>query len=666
MLAKMKYLLTLVILFPAIVLGQDNADEEFEIERQKLLTVAQSAKHDSTQVRAYFNLYRIVRFQYPKQGLMYCEKADSICQINLQNKLTTEEREWFLQLRSSTIKGIGNYHGRRGNADLALPYFEQSLRIAEELKNDEYIASALTNVANVYFLKGDLATAVEMYTKSLRMNEKIGYDRGISSSLINISAVYQAQKEYEKAIDYIKRAYNLDRKLAPDRWSRTALYVSEKLMKVDRLQEARTYLDEGINQAIKLSDTRTHILGLTILGDLYLVQTKLDSAELLYVEAYNMSVDFDNTRMIAKSSAQLANVYFKNKNYGKSLKYSRIGLETAQENQLIAYIRDAAKWRFKSFEAIGNNAEAFVAYKTFITARDSIYSEENQREILNQEFQYNYNKKVLADSIRIQSERYQQEIRIKREEAKSKRNRTLAYAAFGILAFALVFILILRRQKKRIAYEQDRSDKLLLNILPEKVAEELKDLGRTEARQYHSASVLFTDFSRFTEISSKLSAKELVIELNTCFEAFDHIVGKYQIEKIKTIGDAYMAAGGISDANDNSVKNTILAALEMQEYIIDRKSKANGKDRFEMRVGVHQGPVVAGVVGVKKFQYDLWGDTVNTASRMESHGEIGYVNISDSTYQMIKGDPEFVFSPRESIKVKGKGEMKMWFVSIRK
>ncbi|MEY4110798.1 MAG: hypothetical protein RLZZ46_1153 [Bacteroidota bacterium] len=213
-----------------------------------------------------------------------------------------------------------------------------------------------------------------------------------------------------------------------------------------------------------------------------------------------------------------------------------------------------------------------------------------------------------------------------------------------------------------IRKEKERSDNLLLNILPAEVAEELKSKGSADAQQVDEVTVLFTDFKGFTQLSEKLSPKELVSEINECFSAFDHIMEKFGVEKIKTIGDAYMAAGGLPSANNTHAEDVVRAALEIQAYMHQHKAKKIAADElfFEIRIGVHTGPVVAGIVGVKKFQYDIWGDTVNTASRMESSGEVGKVNVSGSTYERIKND--FKCSYRGKIQAKGKGEIDMYFV----
>lgn len=255
--------------------------------------------------------------------------------------------------------------------------------------------------------------------------------------------------------------------------------------------------------------------------------------------------------------------------------------------------------------------------------------------------------------------------------------RTL-YVLSSFLIIVLVFRWRISHLKKRqrelereieiateeIREEKERSESLLLNILPEEIAEELKEKGSAETQLIDLVTVLFTDFKGFTALSEELSPQNLVKEINHCFSAFDHIMEKCGVEKIKTIGDAYMAAGGLPTPNTSHPRDVIKAAIEIQEFILglaeDKKRK--GEPFFEIRIGVHTGPVVAGIVGVKKFQYDIWGDTVNTASRMESSGAVGRVNVSESTYELIKDLPEYSFESRGKVQAKGKGLLEMFFV----
>lgn len=244
----------------------------------------------------------------------------------------------------------------------------------------------------------------------------------------------------------------------------------------------------------------------------------------------------------------------------------------------------------------------------------------------------------------------------------------------GIIAFAasLLFNLFkritdIRIEKLHAEVSQEKSDELLFNVLPEKIALQLKETGTTEAEHLEGVSVLFTDFKGFTQMAARLSANELVDELQYCFEKFDRIMDKYGIEKIKTIGDSYMAAAGLNGNSKASSARLVSAGLEMLDVIEKRCTDGlvHGKESFQMRAGIHTGPVIAGVVGVKKFQYDIWGDTVNTASRMESHGEVGKLNISHDTYLLIKDDKRFSIENRGILNVKGKGEIQMYFVSLR-
>jgi class 3 adenylate cyclase len=222
---------------------------------------------------------------------------------------------------------------------------------------------------------------------------------------------------------------------------------------------------------------------------------------------------------------------------------------------------------------------------------------------------------------------------------------------------------LLADEKQKTEQERDKSDELLLNILPFTVAQELKSQGKTPVRTYALATVLFTDFKGFTSVAEKMSPTELVEELDSCFAKFDEIITQFKLEKIKTIGDAYMCVGGIPAPNESNPIAAVLAGLSIQKFMLDKRNEklAQGQDYWQCRLGINSGELIAGVIGRKKFAYDVWGDTVNTGSRMESSGEVGKVNISGKTYQLVK--EYFEVEYRGKVDAKGKGEIDMYFVN---
>ena len=220
----------------------------------------------------------------------------------------------------------------------------------------------------------------------------------------------------------------------------------------------------------------------------------------------------------------------------------------------------------------------------------------------------------------------------------------------------------IEKQKQIIEVAKSESDSLLLNILPAEIADELKQFGKSYARKHEQVSVLFADIKGFTSIAEKLTPVKLVMQLDEVFGAFDNIIAKYGMEKIKTIGDAYMCASGLPLADNENAIKSVKAALDMQQYIKEfgAGNKIQNLPVFEIRVGIHTGPLVAGVVGLKKFAYDIWGDAVNLASQMEQHSEAGKVNISGETYSLVKD--AFNCIHRGKIEAKSKGQVDMYFV----
>lgn len=246
--------------------------------------------------------------------------------------------------------------------------------------------------------------------------------------------------------------------------------------------------------------------------------------------------------------------------------------------------------------------------------------------------------------------------------------RMIIYAVSGGSVLLVFFLLSsffglrkIKSQKKEIELEKEKSEKLLLNILPATTAEEIKENGKAKPN-YFTATILFTDFKGFTQVSEEITPSKLIRMLDVCFQAFDEICARNNLERIKTIGDAYMAAGGLPEKNRTHPQDAVKAALEMQAFMVDWIQKQKDKEEpfFELRAGIHTGRVVAGVIGTQKIAYDIWGDAVNVAARMEQSGKPGKVNISEETYQKVKTKFECV--SRGKIKAKNKGEIEMYFV----
>jgi len=220
----------------------------------------------------------------------------------------------------------------------------------------------------------------------------------------------------------------------------------------------------------------------------------------------------------------------------------------------------------------------------------------------------------------------------------------------------------IEKQKEIIEAAKAQSDSLLLNILPDEIAEELKKFGKSYARKHSQVSVLFSDIKGFSSIAETLTPVKLVMQLDEVFGAFDNIIAKYGMEKIKTIGDAYMCACGLPLSDEENAVKAVRAGMDMQRFINEfgLGNKIQNLPVFEVRIGVYTGPLVAGVVGLRKFAYDIWGDTVNLASRMEQHSEAGKVNISGETYRLIK--EQFRCTYRGRIETKNKSQVDMYFV----
>jgi adenylate cyclase len=550
--------------------------------------------------------------------------ANALYYFNLSYEIYDEEGD--LANSAACLNNMGIINRSQGNNLKALNYLLKSLHIRENLKDSSRIAGVMSNVGLIYQDQEDYDNALKYYSRSLKIRETLNDSSRMAGTLTNIGLILQIQEDFDGALNYFENSLVLNRKLN------------------NRKEEANSLVNIAL---------------------VYVEQNKNEKALEFLDQSNSISVAINDSNGIANVQTSIGTIYLSEENYAKAISQCKIGLEISDILGDILMQKEACNCLYLSYKQNGNPAKALETFENLSGLKDSLKQSETIQKLHEMEF----NKQVLQDSIanaeieRVKEQQYQD------EASANKRSKNISFGvsiAILILAAGLYSRLrYVRKTKSIIEQEKDRSEKLLLNILPSEIAKELKEKGKADARDFETVSILFSDFKGFTEQSANLSAPDLVNEINYCFEGFDQIMEKYNIEKIKTIGDAYMAAGGLPIPTDDSVANTVLAALEMQAFILKRKQEldASGKPSFEMRVGIHTGPVVAGIVGVKKFQYDLWGDTVNTASRMESSGEVGNVNISQATYELLKGANNFSFESRGKISVKGKGKMQMWFVS---
>ncbi len=332
----------------------------------------------------------------------------------------------------------------------------------------------------------------------------------------------------------------------------------------------------------------------------------------------------------------------------KAIGYLHRSADSAKKIGVPLIVQDCYEQLAKAYQLTGNYKKALEYANALRLVKDSLFSADNNNKIAALESK----RKEFQDSLK-------DAVKIKERQVLEQNHSNYVYASVAVVVLLLGFTFFLTRNNKLLSKERKKSDNLLLNILPEEVAMQLKEKGSATAKQFDNVTVLFSDFVDFTKASQHMSPQVLVEELDTCFKKFDEIVSKHNIEKIKTIGDAYLACAGLPTTDTMHAQHAVQAAIEINKFMDERYAKL-GTRTFQVRLGLHSGSVVAGIVGNIKFAYDIWGDTVNTAARMEQNSEPGKVNISETTYELVKD--KFGCEYRGEIDAKGKGQLKMYYV----
>ncbi|MDQ1266058.1 MAG: Guanylate cyclase protein [Bacteroidota bacterium] len=553
---------------------------------------------------------------------------------------------------ASNNANIGSIYLRKSNFPKALDYYFSSLKIYEQLNDKNGIASSLTNIGIVYRYKPDFQKALEYYRQAMKLYEELQNKSGISSTAVTIGNIYSNKGDYAQALLYYDKALKIDEVLG-NRSGMTVIYGNIGLIYYKRKSYVRA--SEFFNKALKLSresgNRKDLVINLTNIGELYLDMSK-DSASIAHINKIYQTTAIDYS-------------YLK-----KGIQYLKQAMIIGKEIGNFYYLSEIYSKLFEGYQELGNFKKALEYHIKFKQSQDSVYNREKSTTIASLEARRD---KDIAEK---QKDIAEKQIVIQKLYLIKARNES--YLLYGGLGFMLLIITIIYRQRKI-------SEKLLLNILPAKIAKRLKKKEKYIADRFEDASVVFIDQTNFTNHTSSSSPESVVRELNDIYTKFDKIAKKYGLEKIKTIGDCYMAASGIPEPRADHAYKAAMFAIEAMNIrsglsgnpiqVLNSEQHLHSSvpspisTEIQFRCGIDCGSVIAGVIGEHKFIYDIWGDTVNIASRMESLGTPGKIQVSDRfrksieiTLQLQK-DCIFSLEERGEIEVKGKGLMRTWFLN---
>lgn len=579
----------------------------------------EAAKEDTNKVKLLDHISYEYRSIDPDEGIRYGELALALAR----------QLQWAEGIGFANSSLAANYQ-YRSDYPKAYEYNMAALKKFEETGDKRMIGHVYSALATIYQYEKTYPKVLEYDLKALKIFEELNDSLGIRSNLVNLGIFYFSQKDYDKALEYDFKALDFARQIGQkSEVARNLGNIGDVYLHKNNFAQALFYDLQSLQLFEELGDKYSIAIDLGNIGETYVTIAK------------------DTPVMVIAGLVPAG----KQAKLDRAINYLNRAINESREIAQLENIIEFSQYLSDAYLLSGNCIDALTSYKLYATMYDSVYSLNNASQIKQSEHLHDLELK-------------DRDIKLAKLAIAKKQNEQIFFIV-GILVLLLIIGIVFvnynsqKNTNKLLSKEKNRSDDLLLNILPAEVAAELKEKGSSTAKYFDNVTVMFTDFVDFTGASMRKSPQQLISELHTCFKAFDEIMRKYHIEKIKTVGDAYLAVSGLPVPDPNHAENIIMAATEIMHFMKERKQQM-GDDTFDIRIGIHSGGVIAGIVGVIKFAYDIWGDTVNTAARMEEHGKAGKINISQTTFELVKD--KFQCTYRGEIEAKNKGMMKMYFV----
>lgn len=582
--------------------------------------------------------------------------ADSLRQIYAADTLQGVEKMELLKYLA--------YH-EINDLELALKYSDELISLADSLDNKDYLSSGYLQKGNALLSMRRLSEALEAFGKSAEIAALDGDKIGEGIALMSMGGTYSESGDMDKAAESYEKS-------------------------IDILRDPRVKIVPGGLQNLAIASYN--------LGELFLSNGDLDKAEASFLEARRIFAEENHRPGLSYTLGNLGNLNAQRGQPNAAIAYLKEAIRLLEEDRDYIAASEFQVSLAQLLQAEGKYEEAHrIAQQSLghalrlgtkdqisessrvLASLDSITGNFREAYVhLNLHMRYKDSMDVeTVDLTRFEREKAeliaaQTTTELELQTQKRKRERAALWAT-GATALLLIIIGVgsfgryryMQKTNKIISAERDRSEGLLLNILPKETAQELKEKGRVKAQRFDAVTVLFTDFQGFTKHAESLDPEKLIKSLDHYFGYFDSLMDKYGLEKIKTVGDAYMCASGLPFPSEDHAHRMVKAAMDMLEFVEASKADPTADHiKFDVRIGINSGPVIAGIVGTKKFAYDIWGDTVNIASRMESASEVGKINIAENTYELIKDEFECVF--RGKMEVKNRGKLNMYYVLGKK
>ena len=582
---------------------------------------------------------------------LFCQNqklADSLEQVYISGQYKEQEQLFIL-------RQIISYSN---DTKKVLYYSQELIQECQKLDSLQYLFTAWLQMGNAHTRKGDLSEGLESYFQAAKLasENKFNFNMGLVS--ISIADAYSIMGNHENAVLYYEDAIAIHKGNDSIRHLASALEnLGDEYLNVSKPDSALLMFEQSGPVFKRLGLREGIAMNIGNKGIAYAMLGKDEMAIDNINHAIVMFEKMENYYPISVFLTYMSDLYLNQNDWNTAHDYSQRSLELSEKYGLKDEISEANLQLSKLYELSGDLGLSLKYYKNYKVYKDSVNNIAAVQQMANYRTDFEVSQK-------------QMEVDLLNQQ---KRNQKIMVIA-SIIALVLICIVaiglyrrnrFIEKTKKTIEAERNRSDKLLLNILPEETALELKDKGKVTPKKFDSVTVMFTDFEAFTKFSQNLTPELLVKSVDYHFSKFDEIIEKYGLEKIKTIGDSYMCAGGLPFPSEDHAEKMLQAAFEINAFIENIKNaEVREITHFDVRIGIHTGPVVAGVVGTKKFAYDIWGDTVNIASRLESNSQPGKINVSENTYKLIKDS--FDCEYRGEIEAKNKGMMKMYYVHKKK